>query len=276
MEAKRHYQNAVTAIAKSDWQTAKNELLDAEKLAPENALVHYDLAVAYSHTGSPKSAQAELTKGLQLGLPAEQKHAAKQLKQQLASQTNTTSGSNTKQASSYGASVAEILEWVKYKVESESFSAETTAGDNGWRAVTQRSFRIEHIEGCHFTLVEKTSVESNMADNGVKDTTRYKIDLSQVKSEAKIELFKEQDAIQQTILAVDLETKDPDTPITTTTTRIRTIQTPGFPDSQVMDSKTDWVSITFPSSDTNIAKRVGKALSDAIEKCAGKKVKELY
>jgi tetratricopeptide (TPR) repeat protein len=85
-EAKLHYQNAVAAISKKDWQTAKAELLQAEKLAPQNALMHYDLALAYSHTGAPKSAQAELNKALQLGLPAEQQRAAEQLKQTLAGQ----------------------------------------------------------------------------------------------------------------------------------------------------------------------------------------------
>jgi hypothetical protein len=85
-EAKQHYQNAVAAIAKSDWVAAKAELLQAEKLAPQNALVHYDLALAYSHTGSPKSALTELNKALQLGLPAAQKQDAEQLRLKLASQ----------------------------------------------------------------------------------------------------------------------------------------------------------------------------------------------
>jgi hypothetical protein len=58
-------------------------LLQAENLTPQNALVHYDLALAYSHTGSPKSAQTELTKALQLGLPAEQNKAAEELGQKL-------------------------------------------------------------------------------------------------------------------------------------------------------------------------------------------------
>ena len=34
-EAKQHYQSAVAAISKSDWATAKAELLQAEKLAPK-------------------------------------------------------------------------------------------------------------------------------------------------------------------------------------------------------------------------------------------------
>jgi mycoredoxin-dependent peroxiredoxin len=85
-EAKQHYQNAITAIGTGDWQTAKNELLDAEQLAPRNALVHYDLALAYSHLGEIKSAQDELNEAAQLGLPAEQQQAAADLKQHLATQ----------------------------------------------------------------------------------------------------------------------------------------------------------------------------------------------
>ena len=81
--AKRHYQNAVAAIGKDDWPAAERELLQAEKLAPQNALVRYDLALAYSHTGKDKFAQAELHRALQLGLPAEQKQAAEELQHQL-------------------------------------------------------------------------------------------------------------------------------------------------------------------------------------------------
>jgi hypothetical protein len=78
--AKAHYQNAVTAIGKSDWRTAKSELLAAEKLAPQNALIHYDLALAYSHLGEKGLARTEVAKALQLGLPVEQKKAAQDLK----------------------------------------------------------------------------------------------------------------------------------------------------------------------------------------------------
>lgn len=97
LEAKKHYQNAVAAIAKNDWQKAKSELLQAEKLAPKNALVHYDLALAYSHTGSPKSARAEIDKALQLGLPAEQKQAAEQLKSDLGNPAAALSVQNSEQ-----------------------------------------------------------------------------------------------------------------------------------------------------------------------------------
>jgi hypothetical protein len=72
---------------------AKNELLKAEKLAPRNALVHYDLALAYSHTGQPQSAQLELNNALRLGLPATQKQAAEQMLGELARSTPTNATS---------------------------------------------------------------------------------------------------------------------------------------------------------------------------------------
>ncbi len=94
-EAKAHYQNAVAAIARNDWQTAETELTQVEKLAPQNALVHYDLAQAYSHTGESALAKAELNKALQLGLPAEQRRAAEELKDRLANtSTKTTVNQN--------------------------------------------------------------------------------------------------------------------------------------------------------------------------------------
>jgi len=85
--ARAHYQKAVAAIATDDWSTAKNELTQAKRLAPRNALVSYDLALAYQHTGQTKSALAELNRALQLGLPPEQEKAAESLKQQLGSKT---------------------------------------------------------------------------------------------------------------------------------------------------------------------------------------------
>ena len=58
--AKAHYQKAIAAIAKDDWSTAKNELIQAKRLAPRNALVSYDLALAYKHMGQLRSARSEL------------------------------------------------------------------------------------------------------------------------------------------------------------------------------------------------------------------------
>jgi len=95
--AKQHYQNAVAAIAKSDWQTAKAELIQAERLAPKNALVHYDLALACSHTGSTKAAQSEINKALQLGLPAEQTQAAERMKSNLENPALPSGAENSEQ-----------------------------------------------------------------------------------------------------------------------------------------------------------------------------------
>jgi tetratricopeptide (TPR) repeat protein len=83
-QAKQHYQNAVAALGKGDLKTAKTELQQAEKLAPQNALVHYNLALVYSHMGQTKAAQTEVARALQLGLPVQQKQDALHLRQQLA------------------------------------------------------------------------------------------------------------------------------------------------------------------------------------------------
>lgn len=153
-QANQHYQNAVGAIAKSDWQTAKNELLAAEKLAPQNALVHYDLALAYSHTGQVKAAQVELNKALQLGLPADQKEAAESLRQRLLSQTakktngtaspSSDSGTNSGSAQAPsppvdGPSLDETLSFVGRLIGQGSARTEGRHGYTDYRAWSQDS-----------------------------------------------------------------------------------------------------------------------------------------
>jgi hypothetical protein len=250
-EAKQHYQNAVAAIGKGDWQSAKSELLRAEKLAPQNALVHYDLALAYSHTGQAKSAQTEVNKALQLGLPAEQTKAAEGLRQRLASQEATPSGSATKQKSS--ASAAEILDWLKDKVNSEA-----TLEDSRTMGSTTTTFSnastIAEVAGCSFTLVFQVSeLNSNSADPIFSQSTR--IDLAKSRSD----------------VVVKKETSGAWAVIIFATSSFSTV-TKGKPESSLNASR----AIGFPEPDEDIARRVAKALSDAIEKCGGKKVKELY
>jgi len=92
--AKQHYANAVAAIANNDWAKARSELIQAKQLAPRNALISYDLALAYKHTGQLRSARAELNRALQLGLPAGQKQDAESLKQQL--EDSSTGGADSK------------------------------------------------------------------------------------------------------------------------------------------------------------------------------------
>jgi hypothetical protein len=129
-DAERLYQDAVEAIAKNDWDTAKIELQHALKLAPQNALVHYDLAIAYSHTGQITLAKTELNKAFQLGLPAEQEQAAKQLKQQFTTQPPATEASTRADSMPVQRehhSIDEILEWIidNTKVDLDA-STETT------------------------------------------------------------------------------------------------------------------------------------------------------
>ena len=152
--------------------------MQAENLAPQNALVHYDLALAYSHTGQVKSAQTEVTKALQLGLPPEQKKAAENLKQQLAGQADTPGGSATKQKSS--ASVAEILDWLTDKVASES--RYISSGSKGGTTLNyDESSTITEVNGCNFTVVNR------MDRVGANDNPQYliktRVDLSQARND---------------------------------------------------------------------------------------------
>lgn len=83
VDAKQHYQTAMAAAAKEDWQKARTELQLAVALASSNALLHYDLALAYSHTNQISKARAEVKLAISLGLPATQIQAAQDLRKTL-------------------------------------------------------------------------------------------------------------------------------------------------------------------------------------------------
>lgn len=93
--AKTHYNNAVAAIDKGDWVTAQKELLLAARLAPKNALVHYDLALAYDHNGNTAAATEEVRKALSLGLPDAQRQDAEKLTQRLKDSSSQSPSATT-------------------------------------------------------------------------------------------------------------------------------------------------------------------------------------
>ena len=158
-QAKQHYQNAVAAIDKNDWQTAKSELLQAEKLAPSNALVHYDLALAYSHTGSPESAQAELNKALQLGLPAEQRQAAEKLKEQLSAEAGTAGVQKSGASEGSNASLKSTTDFIRSKLEGASAVGIVDfqiAGCSGGITQTVTYDKFE-VDGCSIRLKERVT-----------------------------------------------------------------------------------------------------------------------
>jgi tetratricopeptide (TPR) repeat protein len=182
-QAGHHYKNAVAAISKNDWQTAKSELLAAEKLAPQNALVHYDLALAYSHTGQVKSAQTELNKALRLGLPAEQKQSAEQLDIRLTTaQTNIdgvtkdTPGASARQNSRPKPSVAETLDWLKDKLTSEAVISESL-----YNSPITNSYRIADIQGCRFRLTNRQEMPHELFF-----MTETQVDMSEARTDVTV------------------------------------------------------------------------------------------
>jgi hypothetical protein len=268
--AKHHYQNAVAAIAKSDWQTAKNELLQAVRLAPQNALVHYDLALAYSHTGQLKSAQTELNKALQIGLPAEQTKAAQELKQQFLSQAaeSKNSGSGTRASASrqdqkgmQQPTLSEILDWLKDKLVTDVVDTSVPATYTG-----TLSYSIENIQGCRFTLVSSMHTIRVLGGLDTTHITKTEIDLSKSRSDVQVQHYRRSEGFKEPYeWEVLVYARD----------------SPGFSviqeDGVATTGKTfsDKI-ITFPDSNEDLATRAAKALTDAIEKCGGKRVKELY
>jgi hypothetical protein len=80
VEAARHYKVALVALEKNDLDMALKELRICAQLAPENALVHYNLAVVQSKKeGQSSEALTSLQRAMNLGLPPEKKDDAEAL-----------------------------------------------------------------------------------------------------------------------------------------------------------------------------------------------------
>lgn len=75
-QAQLHYRIALEALKNNDLNTATAELKSASELAPNNALIWYNLAVVESNNGDANSALEHLHKALNFGLPAKQKEEA--------------------------------------------------------------------------------------------------------------------------------------------------------------------------------------------------------
>lgn len=78
-QALLHYEVALVAIKDHHPRVAIDELTKARALDPQNALVHYTLAVVHKES-SPDEALTSLERALQLGLPEEEKAASTDLR----------------------------------------------------------------------------------------------------------------------------------------------------------------------------------------------------
>jgi hypothetical protein len=273
-QARQHYQNGVAAIAKNDWQRAKNEFLQVTNLAPENAVAHYNLALAYSHTGSLKSAQAELSKALQLGLPAEQKQAASELKQKLAAQSAAGSTATSDRGAKQENNVADILEWLKDKLESDggaSFFYNDAVKKSSY--ILQISEHIEHIDGCRFTLLRHFGSSNEMYDGKPSTPTvptdnATVIDLSKLRADVHPKHVTLPDTYRpNTFWTVEFYVSDSNSPLSQSA-----VESSGTTSTKSVTMS----DVSFAESGQDIAVRVSKAINDAIEKCGGRRVKELY
>ncbi len=68
-QAEPHYRTAVLALKREDLGVAAEEMTEAAKVAPENALVLYGLAVIQARNQQPELALPNMEKAMTLGLP---------------------------------------------------------------------------------------------------------------------------------------------------------------------------------------------------------------
>jgi hypothetical protein len=184
--AKKHYQAAEAALKKSDWQTATGELQLAAKLAPENALIHYDLALAYSHTGQRNAAQTELKTALDIGLPQTERPAAQDLANYLGGRSGEVVGTSKTQAedraqaprhSPVDASVRTLnsligsqLGAVTHNYHPYGFTFERSTGKLWWlrssNAFCNANFVTVNMSGARLPELEADSVKTEREKDG--------------------------------------------------------------------------------------------------------------
>lgn len=92
-EAQFHYKVALAALEDGNLEIAGRELESSAKLAPNNALVQYNLAVVKSKNARPAEALINLKRAIDLGLPSDQAKAADDLLVQLTYQSQKSASS---------------------------------------------------------------------------------------------------------------------------------------------------------------------------------------
>jgi tetratricopeptide (TPR) repeat protein len=91
-EARRHYLIALEALKNDDLTVALDELKQAATLAPNNALIWYNIAIVESKKGQPKSALDHLHKAQALGIPPAQSEDVEALDSHLSYQLKMNGG----------------------------------------------------------------------------------------------------------------------------------------------------------------------------------------
>jgi len=78
-EAARHYKVGLVALENNDFRVAAEEFGEAVRLAPNNGLAHYNLAIVLSKQDRPQEALKSIEKAIDLGLPSREKDTAEDL-----------------------------------------------------------------------------------------------------------------------------------------------------------------------------------------------------
>jgi FKBP-type peptidyl-prolyl cis-trans isomerase SlyD len=78
-KARFHYRVGVKALENNDLQVARDEFQEAARLAPQNALIWFNVALVQSKLGATKEAREALDRATNLGLPKELKERSEDL-----------------------------------------------------------------------------------------------------------------------------------------------------------------------------------------------------
>jgi len=83
VEAKKHYRVGIVALENNDLSIAADQFRQALKLAPNNALIYFQLAIICSKQDDPIDGLSNLKKARERGLPEKEASAAEELEAKL-------------------------------------------------------------------------------------------------------------------------------------------------------------------------------------------------
>lgn len=176
-EAQMHYRVALEALRNNDLLAAQDELTQASKLAPKNAVIWYNLAVVESRNNDPKSAMEHLQKALDLGIPREIADEADDLKAKLTYAAR-------KQA------LSEKLRELGTLMVAAYSSPCTVNGviPQGGEGLQSESFYFSKGEGCRATLLQSSNHEqaSQGSQTDMLFTDDYQLDLGDLVSDVSV------------------------------------------------------------------------------------------
>jgi hypothetical protein len=231
------------------------ELEVAAKLAPDNALIFYDLGVVLKLQGKESEAKAAIKRSLAIGLPATTKAKAESLLRSL----DTSSAGSSKPK----ASLSEITTWIQ-EFMAENDRAHASCDNHRGGMFSLDTLVNVRITGCSVKLYWTMTAEDVVRQES--DST-YTFELSQMRFPPKISREETSRCSPDHFYVVEMFTGSG---------TVKAHLSESRDGRETKSEDTEYSSAQLKVASEDLANRLRAALSDAIKLCGGQASKQLY